>query len=424
MPAAGRGWRRSDAHHSLRCAAPGRSERADRARRSTASGCSIRRSNTILPVMAPVEGVMVTEAIVAQPRTPLPAVILDKKAPVDLNPGPGVRRRRHPLDPQRLRHHGRRPGAHHGRRCHLDPQRFESHQCRVRATGWCASCASRSPCRCPTIEDIADPDNSAFGPTGRHARNRRLCAGGTRWLGAHEGAGQHRVPDRPARRQRPPRRSPRHGSWLSVRPGEVLECNGCHTRSHGQQHRARCRTAARARSMPPTPARPPPALPSRARRQHVFPPEAGDTMAQARSRGGRRAIGPDESHRHRALRPRGAQAECQRGLQRDLEDGCARRPIPLRANYQSLTGVRAADQSVLLSRCGRPTCRITIHYATIGTRAGHIHPLWSVPRPAGGVDDGMGNITFPQTCTNCHSRVESRGSGRGAVAGRIAGTHR
>ncbi len=52
-----------------------------------------------------------------------------------------------------------------------------------------------------------------------------------------------------------------------------------------------------------------------------------------------------------------------------------------------------------------PTCRITIHYATIGTRAGHIHPLWSVPRPAVGVDDGMGNITFPDTCTNCHSRV-------------------
>jgi hypothetical protein len=52
-----------------------------------------------------------------------------------------------------------------------------------------------------------------------------------------------------------------------------------------------------------------------------------------------------------------------------------------------------------------PTCRITIHYDTIATRPGHIHPLWSVPRPAGGLDDGMGNITFPLTCTNCHNRV-------------------
>jgi hypothetical protein len=42
--------------------------------------------NTILPVMAPVEGVMVTEAVAAQPRNPLPAVILDKKPPLDANP--------------------------------------------------------------------------------------------------------------------------------------------------------------------------------------------------------------------------------------------------------------------------------------------------------------------------------------------------
>jgi hypothetical protein len=28
-----------------------------------------------------------------------------------------------------------------------------------------------------------------------------------------------------------------------------------------------------------------------------------------------------------------------------------------------------------------------------------------VPRPAGGIDDGTGNLTFPDTCTQCHSRV-------------------
>ena len=41
--------------------------------------------NTILPIMPPVEGVMVTEAVAAQPRTPLPAVILDKKPPLDVD---------------------------------------------------------------------------------------------------------------------------------------------------------------------------------------------------------------------------------------------------------------------------------------------------------------------------------------------------
>jgi hypothetical protein len=73
-------------------------------------------------------------------------------------------------------------------------------------------------------------------------------------------------------------------------------------------------------------------------------------------------------------------------------------------NYQSLIGV-APPTSPGCFPVWTATCRITIHYAAIGTRNGHIHPLWSVPRPAAGVDDGMGNFTFPQTCTNCHNRL-------------------
>src|SRR5262245_15464696 len=77
--------------------------------------------------------------------------------------------------------------------------------------------------------------------------------------------------------------------------------------------------------------------------------------------------------------------------------------------YPSLYGHHALPPALPTNSSCYPvltaTCRITIHYATIGTRAGHIHPLWSVPRPAAGVDDGMGNITFPDTCTMCHSRV-------------------
>ena len=60
-------------------------ERRRPRRRCTASGCSTPSQNTILPIMPPVEGVMVTEAVAAQPRTPLPAVILDKQPPLDLD---------------------------------------------------------------------------------------------------------------------------------------------------------------------------------------------------------------------------------------------------------------------------------------------------------------------------------------------------
>jgi hypothetical protein len=60
------------------------------------------------------------------------------------------------------------------------------------------------------------------------------------------------------------------------------------------------------------------------------------------------------------------------------------------------------------------TCRITIHYTVTpaGTppRPGHIHPLWNVDRPAGGVDDGAGNITYPDKCNSCHNRVDAAGA--------------
>jgi hypothetical protein len=72
-------------------------------------------------------------------------------------------------------------------------------------------------------------------------------------------------------------------------------------------------------------------------------------------------------------------------------------------SYQMLT--TASPANVNCFPVWTPTCRITIHYVTIGTRPGQIHPLWSVPRPAEGVDDGTGNLIYPQTCTYCHSRV-------------------
>jgi hypothetical protein len=72
--------------------------------------------------------------------------------------------------------------------------------------------------------------------------------------------------------------------------------------------------------------------------------------------------------------------------------------------HQSLTTARPTNAYCYPT--WQATCRITIHYATIGGRPGHIHPLWSVPRPAGGVPDPVtGEPTFPQTCTVCHNRV-------------------
>ena len=72
-----------------------------------------------------------------------------------------------------------------------------------------------------------------------------------------------------------------------------------------------------------------------------------------------------------------------------------------------------------------PTCRITIHYATIGTRPGQIHPLWSVPRPAAGVDtNGTGMLDLSADLHVLPSPREPDGRGDAAAAGRVARAHR
>jgi hypothetical protein len=86
------------------------------------------------------------------------------------------------------------------------------------------------PVSIPDDDDIADPDNSAFGPTGVM---REIVAyapvepdGSVRMKVPANVAFQISVLDQNGRRF-----SPVHRSWLQVRPGEVMECNGCHVRN-------------------------------------------------------------------------------------------------------------------------------------------------------------------------------------------------
>ncbi len=73
-------------------------------------------------------------------------------------------------------------------------------------------------------------------------------------------------------------------------------------------------------------------------------------------------------------------------------------------NYQQLTPPFPTNPSCF--PVWSPTCRITIHYVTIGARLGHIHQLWSLPRPTAGITDPVtGAVTYPQTCSNCHNRI-------------------
>jgi hypothetical protein len=75
--------------------------------------------------------------------------------------------------------------------------------------------------------------------------------------------------------------------------------------------------------------------------------------------------------------------------------------------YQQLTTLSPANVGCF--PVWTPTCRITIHYATIGARVGHIHPLWSaarIPADPAGIDTNADGILEPTySCSSCHNRV-------------------
>lgn len=358
--------------------------------------------NTLLPIMTPVEGVMVTEAVAAQPRTPLPAVILDKRAPVELDPdllaeGAGLLSIRSVYDIM---------GQDQAR---LNSNALSSIPAVSNPTN--AAYANRQarfvriekPVSLPDDDDIADPDNSAFGPTGVM---REIVAyapvepdGSVRMKVPANIAFQISVLDQNGRRV-----SPVHRAWLSVRPGEVMECNGCHTRNvpagqtpqvHGRKGLFNAAYAGgSAGSFPGTVST-------------IFA-DPGDTMAQARAR-------PTSSCPADPMNPSGTE-RCGRlsivpsanVIYDEVWKNGALTTDSFAFTYQNLTTAMPVNPSCF--PVWQPTCRITIHYAGIATRPGHIHPLWSVPRPLAGVVDGMGNVTYPDTCTACHNRIAADGT--------------
>ena len=83
--------------------------------------------------------------------------------------------------------------------------------------------------------------------------------------------------------------------------------------------------------------------------------------------------------------------------------------------HQALTTPRPTNPSCY--PVWQSTCRITIHYQTIGTRAGHIHPLWSVPRPAGGIRSGHRRTYLPRHLHRLSQPHQPRGHDA-ATAGR------
>jgi hypothetical protein len=355
--------------------------------------------NTILPIMPPVEGVMVTDAVAAQPRVPLPAVILDKVAPLDLDPdlvadGAGLLSIRSVYDVMGQDTARLANGTASNIQTLANPASTPATQRPIRFI------RIEKPVSIPDDDDIADPDNSAFGPTGVM---REIVAyapvepdGSVRMKIPANVPFQMTLLDENARRVSVP-----HRAWLQVRPGEVVECNGCHVRQaaagapervHGRKFLFTAVYSGATSTGVAFPGTTP-----------TITPDQGDTMARARSRPGSSC--PDATMtEHCGLQSVRPSADV---IYDEIWAPGAPPTASFAYNYSLLTTPSPA--SVGCFPVWSATCRITIHYADVGTRRGHIMPLWSANRQVLDPVDGV-TVLEDNTCTTCHNRVDAAGA--------------
>ena len=346
--------------------------------------------NTLLPVMPPSEGVMVTDVVAAQPR-PLPTVILDKVPGVDLDQnlydaGVGV------IDIKSV----------------YDFDGIDTAKPNIQALANPAqSTAAQRPARFIRLQKaVSLPDKmtlniaqQAFGAT-PYMREILGYApvepdGSVKIEVPANVAFQIDVLDVNARRI-----FPVHSNWLQVRPGEVMTCNGCHTpatpadpRSHG-----RAGLFAAVNKGATTGGQPfPNTLPT-------FVPNSGETMAEARARTSCANDSP----------PCMQMSPSVNVLYQDVwTNPAVRAPDPsFSYSYSDPTIITDIPTSDLCVTTWTNTCRITVNYTE------HIQPLWDKTRQV--TDPATGAVLADHTCTQggCHSSKNAAAAAQ-APAGQL-----
>ena len=178
----------------------------------------------------------------------------------------------------------------------------------------------------------------------------------------------------------------RHRSWISLRPGQQLECNGCHVGNSGLSHGRRGSFDTAYAGAQTAGVEFPNTDPQ------WFVGDVGDTMAETRAQitcatDGCSSIQPSMNV-----------------IFRDVwTDPNVRAPDPdIDLMYTDLVTATPVSTACLLNWSS--ICRAEIHYEE------HIHPLWNLPRP---VFDDMGNpvldpqgVQIDNRCTACHTRVD------------------
>lgn len=342
--------------------------------------------NTLLPIMPPTEGVMVTDVVAAQPRA-LQNIILDKVPGVDIDQtlvtdGLGV------LDIRSVYDFDGVDTAKPNIAGLADPA---------------VATAAQRPARFIRLEkavsipsrDVLDLNGAAFGasdfmreilgyapiePDG--SVNIRVPANVAFQISVLDANGR--------------RISPIQAAWLQVRPGEVMTCNGCHTpatqqspKSHGRKGLFNAAYAGASGGAPFL------------HTVSTFIPAAGETMAEAR---GRTSCSTDT--------PKCKQMMPSVNLYYSdvWTDPAIRTPDkPLVYAYNDTTQFFTPPPNMgCLDSFGGPSnwrsnCRIVINYPT------HIQALWDVKRQT---LDAMGHVVTDHTCTQggCHTTTPAVGA--------------
>lgn len=173
--------------------------------------------------------------------------------------------------------------------------------------------------------------------------------------------------------------SQRHQNWLSVRPGETMECKGCHTADsevpHGRPDAGpdSINTGALDTGVP---------FPNT---DPALFADFGETMAEVYARiNGTRSLSPNIVYEDEwADEDVIAKADA---FDYSYEDLALNSPVPpVSPNQACLTNWSSL-------------CRVTINYPE------HIHPIWGVDRRVFDVDEVT--VLEDNTCTACHNNVD------------------
>ena len=331
-------------------------------------------NQTLIPVFAPLEGILYRDVVAAQPRR-LPIIHFD---------GGGIPNESFDFDSTLV---GENVGILHIRSVHDFDGTYNALGASAADIATLAdpqqTAASDRPARFLRIvkavsipdDDVLDLNGAAFGVSAQQGMREIIGYAPIEPDGSVRVMVPANIPftisvlDENGKRI-----SARHQNWLQLRPGEIMNCGGCHDPANATSH-GRFDAFNTLNAGAPVDG-------------YIFPntetffADPGETMAEARTRIDPTSLEPGVDIHYKDVWTN----ETAAGRMKDTA---------FDYNYADLDPTLTAPASVACQSNWDTLCRIVINYQD------HIHPLWNVTRDLGGVD---------KTCTSCHNNRDGAGA--------------